>query len=96
MLTVLEILIIAAIIPVLVWALLPVKKVPRFLDFMPAAAVIFMILHLFIDNEAVRFRFVPLYIFTIAVFLITIKRIFRHEPNQPKHSGKPDSKTKGR
>lgn len=85
MLTVLEILIIAANIPVLVWALLPVKRVPRFLDYMPSAAVVFMILHLFIDNEAVRFRFVPLYIFTATVFIITIRRIFSHDPNQPKH-----------
>lgn len=84
MLTVLEILIIAVNIPVLIWALLPAKRVPRFLDFLPSAAVVFMILHLFIDNEAVRFRFVPLYIFTVTVFLITIRRIFRHDPDQPK------------
>jgi len=84
MLTILEILIIAANIPVLVWALLPVKRVPRFLDFMPLASVLFLILHLFIDNEPVRLRFIPLYIFTIAMFLITIIRIFKYNPNQPK------------
>jgi predicted dienelactone hydrolase len=84
MLTILEILIILANIPVLVWALLPVKRVPRFLDFMPLAAVIFLILHLFIDNEPVRLRFIPIYIFTITTFLITIVRIFRHNPDQPK------------
>ncbi|MDF2890531.1 MAG: hypothetical protein K0R80_898 [Clostridia bacterium] len=50
MLTILEILIIMANIPVLVWALLPVKRVPRFLDFMPLAAVILLILHLFFSN----------------------------------------------
>ncbi len=85
MLTVLEILIIASIIPVIIWALLPVKQVPRVLDFMPAAGVIFLILHLFIDNEAVKIRFVPLYIFTITLFLVTLVRLFRHNPNQPKH-----------
>ena len=84
MLTILEILIIMANIPVLVWALLPVKRVPRFLDFMPLAAVILLILHLFIDNEPVRLRFIPLYIFTITTFLITMVRIFKHNPDQPK------------
>jgi dienelactone hydrolase len=84
MLTVLEILIIAANIPVLIWALLPVRRVPRFLDFMPLAAVVFLILHLFIDNETVRLRFIPLYCFTIILFLITVVRIFKHNPNQPK------------
>lgn len=84
MLTILEILIILLNIPVLIWPLLPIKKVPRFLDFMPLAAVIAMVLHLFIDHEAVTARFVPLYIFTITLFLITIVRIFKHNPNQPK------------
>lgn len=84
MLTALEILIIVASIPVLVWALLPAKRVPRFLDFMPLAAVVFLILHLFIDSEPMRLRFIPLYIFTMTLFLITIVRIFRHNPNQPK------------
>ncbi|MDF2591134.1 MAG: platelet-activating factor acetylhydrolase, plasma/intracellular isoform [Clostridia bacterium] len=84
MLTILEILIILANIPVLVWALLPVKKVPRFLDFMPLASVVFLILHLFIDNEPVRLRFIPIYIFTITTFLVTIVRIFHHNPDQPK------------
>ena len=84
MLTILEILIIAAMIPVLVWALLPVKRVPRFLDFMPSASVIFLILHLFIDNEPVRLRMIPIYIFTIIMFLVTIPRIFKHNPDQPK------------
>lgn len=84
MLTILEILIIAVNIPVLVWALLPVRRVPRSLDFLPLAAVILLVLHLFIDNEAVRLRFIPLYIFTISVFLITLVQIFKHNPNQPK------------
>jgi dienelactone hydrolase len=84
MLTILEILIIVVNIPVLLWALLPVKRVPRFLDFMPLVSVIFLILHLFIDNEPVRLRIVPIYIFTIIMFLTTIVRIFRHNPNQPK------------
>lgn len=85
MLTILEILIIASIIPVLIWALLPVKHVPRFLDFMPLVSVVFLILHLFIDNEPVRLRLIPLYIFTIILFLVTIVRMFKHNPNQPKH-----------
>jgi len=85
MLTVLEILTILANIPVLIWALLPAKRVPRFLDFMPLASVFFLILHLFIDNEPVRLRIIPIYIFTIIMFLITIVRIFKHNPNQPKH-----------
>lgn len=84
MLTILEMLIIVANIPVLVWALLPVKRVPRFLDFMPLASVVFLILHLFIDNEPVRLRMIPIYIFTIIMFLVTIVRIFKHNPEQPK------------
>lgn len=84
MLTILEILMIAANIPVLIWALLPVKKVPRFLDYLPSSAVLFLILHLFIDTGTVRARFMSLYLFVIAVFLLTIKRLFRHNPDQPK------------
>lgn len=84
MLTFLEILIIVLNIPVLIWALLPVRRVPRLLDFLPLASVIFLILHLFIDNEPLRLRVIPIYIFTITVFLITIVRVFRHNPNQPK------------
>ena len=80
MLTILEILIIAANIPVLVWPLIPVKRVPRIIDFMPLASVVFLILHLFIDNEQVRLRFIPIYIFTMILFLVTIVRIFRHNP----------------
>jgi len=84
MLTFLEILIIGANVPVLLWAFLPVNRVPRFIDFMPLTSVIFLVLHLFIDNEPVKIRFIPIYIFTITMFLITIKRIFRHNSNQPK------------
>jgi dienelactone hydrolase len=84
MLTILEILIILLNIPILVWALLPVKRIPRFIDFMPLASVIFLVLHLFIDNEPVRLRFIPLYIFTITMFLITIVRIFRYNSSQPR------------
>lgn len=84
MLTFLEILIIVLNIPVLIWALLPARRVPRLLDFLPLASVIFLILQLFIDNEPLRLRVIPIYIFTITVFLITIVRVFRHNPNQPK------------
>jgi dienelactone hydrolase len=84
MLTILEILIIAANIPVLLWALLPVKRVPRFVDFLPLTSVIFLVLHLLIDNEPARLRLFPIYIFTVTMFLITFVRIYRHNPNQPK------------
>jgi dienelactone hydrolase len=84
MLTILEMLIIVANIPVLLWVLLPVKHVPRFIDFMPLASVFFLVLHLFIDIEPVRMRVIPLYIFTITMLLITMVRIFKHNPNQPK------------
>lgn len=84
MLTFLEVLLITANIPVLIWALLPVRRVPRLLDFMPLTAVVILMLHLFIDTETLRFRLIPLYIFTLVVFFITIIRIFRHNPNQPK------------
>lgn len=84
MLTTLEILIIIANIPLLVWHLLPVKRVPRFLDFMPLTSVIFLVIHLFIDNEPVRLRMIPLYIFTITMFLVTMSKIFNHNPNQPR------------
>jgi len=70
MLTILEVFIILSNIPVLVWALLPVKRVSRIIDFMPLASVVFLVMHLFIDNEPVRLRFIPLYIFTITMFLI--------------------------
>lgn len=84
MLTTLVILIILSNLLVLVWPLLPIKRVPRFLDFMPLASIVFLILHLFIDNESVKIPFIPLYIFTITMFLVTIVRIFKHNSNQPK------------
>ena len=84
MLTTLEILIIISNIPLIVWPLLPIKRVPRFLDFMPLTSVFFLIVHLFIDNEPVRFRMIPLYIFTITIFLAAMPRMFKHNSNMPK------------
>lgn len=81
---ILMILIVLSNLLVLVWPLLPVKRVPRFLDFMPLASIVFLILHLFIDNESVKIPFIPLYIFAITIFLVTIVRIFKHNPNQPR------------
>lgn len=84
MLTILEILLILANILVIMWPLLPVKRIFKFIDFMPFASVAFLVLHLFIDNEPVRLRFIPIYIFTITMFLIAMVRTFRHDHNKQK------------
>lgn len=86
MLTILEILMIVANFLAIVYLLLPVKSIPRFIDFMPLAAIVFLILHLFIDNEPVVLRFIPLYTFTIIMFLITLVRIFKPNHNEPKRN----------
>lgn len=84
MLTILEILIIVLNIPMLLWPLMTSKKIPRVIDFTPLAAVGVLILHLFIDKNTIVTRFIPLYIFTIIMFLISIPRIFRRNHKEPK------------
>ncbi len=84
MLSALELLIVVANVLALVWALLPVKRVPRILDFVPSIAIVLLVAHLFLDTNLVKVRIIPIYIFTIVMFILTIGKIFRHNPQQPK------------
>ncbi|MNM90194.1 isoform II [compost metagenome] len=86
MLTFLEILIIILNIPGIIWPLISKKKAPRYIDFMPLAAVGALILHLLIDKDTVIVRVMPLYIFTITAFLVSIPRIFKHSSKEPKRT----------
>lgn len=84
MLTILEILIVLTIIPVVIWALLPVKRIPRIIDFLPLVSALLLILHLFVDYEPMRLRLIPIYIISITIFIIKAPRMFRHNPYLPK------------
>jgi predicted dienelactone hydrolase len=67
-----EILMFAAIFPVLVWALLPWRR-PRWVDFLPAAALLMMIASLVL--EGYRWQMLPAYVLVVLVFLITAPRL---------------------
>lgn len=86
MLTFLEILIIILNIPVIIWPLISKKKAPRYIDFMPLVAVCALILHLLIDKNTIIVRVMPLYIFTITGFLVSIPRIFKHNSKESKRT----------
>ncbi|MEG0772126.1 dienelactone hydrolase family protein [Clostridium sp.] len=88
MLTFLEIIIVVLNMTVIVWPLITSKKAPRSIDFIPLAAVVVLILHIFIDKDTVAARFIPLYIFTITMFLVSIQKIFKGNSKEPKHGVK--------
>ncbi|MDV4150905.1 acetylhydrolase [Clostridium sp. AL.422] len=85
MLTFLEILIIVFNIPMLLWPLVTNKKMPRALEFTPLVAICMLILHIFIDKDTVVVRFIPLYIFTVIVFISSIPKIFKNKHKDKKH-----------
>jgi dienelactone hydrolase len=68
---------------VLLWPLLPVRQKPRWLDFLPAVALVLCVLEFFLDQ--VNFRMVPAYVLTVLVFLFTFGRLRRPSNEQPKH-----------
>lgn len=78
-----EILMLAAILPVLVWPLLPWRR-PRWLDFLPAAALLMMIASLV--SEGYRWQMLPAYILVVVVFLITAPRLLSPLPQEKKWS----------
>lgn len=68
----LEWLLLLALLPVLVWPLLPWRR-PRWLDFLPLTAVILLLLHLFLEGG--RWQMVPAYALTLLLFLLTLGRL---------------------
>ncbi len=74
-----EVLTLAAILPVLVWLLLPWPR-PRWVDFLPGTAVILMILHLFF--EGYRWQMLPAYVLVLLLFLITLPRLRVNSPQE--------------
>ena len=68
---------------VLFWTLLPVRQKPRWLDFLPALAVVLCVLEFFLDE--VNFRMYPAYLLTVLLFLFTLGRLRRPSTEQPRH-----------
>ena len=79
-----EILILLVILPVLLWPLLPWKR-PRWVDFLPATAVLLMIIHFVV--EGYRWQMLPAYFLTILLFLITLPRLWSTPPTSKKWLG---------
>ena len=67
-----EILLLAAILPLLVWPLLPWQR-PRWVDFLAAAAALFLIASLIF--EGYRWQMLPAYVLAGVVMLITAPRL---------------------
>jgi len=66
----------------LVWPILPVPRRPRGMDFLPALALGLCLLEFFLDEFS--FRMFPAFLLTGAIFVITLSRLFRPSPEQPK------------
>jgi predicted dienelactone hydrolase len=60
------------IFPVLVWPLLSWRR-PRWLDFLPLAALTVMLIHLFV--EGYRWQMIPAYVLIALVFLVYLPRL---------------------
>ena len=66
-----------AIVPVLVWPFLPWRR-PRWVDFLPAAAVLLMLVQLAV--EGYRWQMQPAYALVVVVFLATLPRLRSPKP----------------
>ncbi len=73
-----------AILPVLVWPLLPWRR-PRWVDFLPRTAVILLIIQLV--AEGYRWQMLPAYLLVVALFLVTLPRLWKPVPTEKKWSG---------
>ena len=67
-----EILMLLLILPVLAWPLLPWKR-PRWVDFLPVAAVLCLIASLVL--EGYRWQMLPAYALVVVLFLVTLPRL---------------------
>ena len=79
-----EILMLLAILPVLVWPLLPWRR-PRWVDFLPGTAVIILIIQLIV--EGYRWQMLPAYGLVVVLFLVTLPRLWKTKPSAKKWSG---------
>lgn len=67
-----EILMLLLILPALVWSLLPWRR-PRWVDYLPLAALTIMLIHLFV--EGYRWQMLPAYLLIVIVFLLNLPRL---------------------
>ncbi len=74
-----EILMLLVVLPVLLWPLLPWRR-PRWVDFLPAAAVLMMVLQLLL--EGYRWQMLPAYLLVVVLFLVTLLRLRSPTPRQ--------------
>lgn len=79
-----EIIILLIILPVIIWPLLPWKR-PRWADFLPAAAVLLLIVHLIVDGF--RWQMLPAAILVLLLFLLTLPRLRRRSVQEGGRSG---------
>ena len=79
-----EVLMLLVILPVLLWPLLPWRR-PRWVDFLPGTAVLFMIVHLFV--EGYRWQMLPAYVLVVILFLVTLPRLRSPSAPEKKWSG---------
>ncbi len=73
-----------AILPVLLWPLLPWRR-PRWVDFLPGTAVLLMIIQLVL--EGYRWQMLPAYLLVVVVFLLTLPRLRSTSSREKKWSG---------
>jgi predicted dienelactone hydrolase len=79
-----EFLMLLVILPVLAWPFLPWPR-PRWVDFLPATAVLLMIAQLV--AEGYRWQMLPAYALVVIVFLVTLPRLRSPSLPQKKWSG---------
>jgi len=70
---------------VLIWPLLPTRRKPRWIDWLPAAALGLCVVECVLDEF--WFRMIPAFALTVLVFLVTLGRLRRRTTQQPKRRG---------
>jgi predicted dienelactone hydrolase len=78
-----ELLMLLLILPVLAWPLLPWRR-PRWVDFLPMAALLLLLLQLIF--EGYRWQMLPAYLLTGLLFLITLPRLRQPSPPEKHYS----------
>lgn len=79
-----EVLMLVAILPVLVWPLLPWRR-PRWVDYLPGTAVLLLIIQLIV--EGYRWQLLPAYALVAVLFLVTLPRLRKPQSTEKKWSG---------
>jgi len=80
----LELFMLLMILPFLLWPLLPWPR-PRWLEFLPGAAVLLLIIQLFV--EGYRWQMTPAYLLVIVLFLLTLPRLRSASRAEKKRTG---------